>query len=292
MATRADEATFQLKVEAQMTPAQWSTAFPPIDGYGPSTSRSSIQEALPWPLQYIKPMGSAFNDAPPTVTEGGGLEVPDHEHFACSKINNTYLPTGAKTTGEADAQRSGLKVDLEVDLTNHPLLYAALRLNPRPDGIKHVEVEYPPNFERLVRIVPESDRGDKKSSSGRPKKGLAWMDYDKGKRGLGLCSCGRLFQGSRGKLEHCRYKGSHKESRCVVVRLQKNRSRCFFCDTPITPSTNHRNIERHTMHCSALKELKKLIQKEHLEDHGLLSAEIHSFDWPARPPTSNHLPPL
>jgi hypothetical protein len=67
------------------------------------------------------------------------------------------------------------------------------------------------------------------------------------------------------------------------MRIQKNRSRCFFCDASIEPSAKHRTIEGHTMRCLALKELKQFIPKAHLEDHGLLFAEIHSLDWPARP---------
>ena len=161
---------------------------------------------------------------------------------------------------------------------DHPILFTSLQQTEEANGVKQVMVVHPPRFRRVVRS--DAEKGIKKTS-GRPKKGTAWADLNKNGK-VGLCSCGRRFQGNRGKLEHCRFK-PRRGSACQVIKIKKNRSECFFCGTDIEPSTNFHKIEEHTFRCPPLTELKNLIPRAHLEDDGLQLEEIRAFNWPAAP---------
>jgi hypothetical protein len=239
------------------------------------------------PVNHPGPMEDGFKYGP-LAEEKAELEVPHNEHAECSKHNDTYLQTymkenrGERANTKARRRRtvaSGAKVDLAVDRKNHPILYSSLRQTDEINGVKQAVVVYPPKFKRLVRL--EAEKGNKKNTRGRPRKGTAWADYEqKGK--TALCSCGRRFQGTRGKFEHCRSKGK-RGSACKIIRIQENRSQCFFCGIDIEPSIDYHKIEEHTLCCVPLTELKKLIPQEHLEDDGLQPAEMHAFDWPIAP---------
>jgi len=195
----------------------------------------------------------------------------------------------------------------ELKQGRHPYLFKHLRqyrsLGPNR-GIKLVPVLYDANFSRIIRHrKPESwvkeagsPRKDKSETSksnrgpGRPKIQFAYLSY--GKRGSDECKgCGRHFGIKKGKLEHL------KHNRCVVVQLQMNRDRCYFCIEPIDPSSDPKTIEasEHIRNCIPLCELKTLIQQEHLQDSGLRPEEVEAFNFlgqqlawlPARITTKN-----
>lgn len=189
-------------------------------------------------------------------------------------------------------------VDLAVNPVDHPILFEAITNIEANEitGIKYVRVIYDEHFSRTVRvtrsehtltgrkktisvagIVKRKKDGSISKHNGRPHKSEAWQYLGDEK---GDChSCGRRLRGIRGKTSHVDPKSGSQES-CEVVRLQRGRDRCYFCNKSISSSESWKVIEAHTKVCKPLWELKRLIHPFHLEDHGLKIEEIDAFEWP------------
>jgi len=157
---------------------------------------------------------------------------------------------------------SKTEVDLIVDAEKQPLLYGSIPPQAISDNrtIKRVRVKYPKKFARKVRRTKTKGWEIKDKKRGCPGHGCGWMKYSK-RGGEGDCTCGRLYQGRRGKANHINPKGDIPTN-CEVYRLQQGRTRCYF------------------RLCKPLMELKGLIHPIHLQDSGLQPEEIKAFRWP------------
>jgi hypothetical protein len=184
------------------------------------------------------------------------------------------------------------KLNFEITASAHPNLFSLLseiRSDPNSPGMKYLPIPYPGTFQRALRYLPppgtpfplplpsttNKRRATLDRGVGRPKKAFAHLGFvDEC-----ACVCGHGFGADHSTANHITVRKDAEHPACEVYYRQRRapeRNRCIFCKQAMSDDWG-----THFSACVMLKEVRTLILKDHIEDHGLLPCEIDMFPWPA-----------